>query len=88
MPQYVLQYIPLLTSFTLQVFIAINHWSALKSLTLSILDPPSYPVAALYHGDTTALDHKDWTFNASQLFTDDIDFWGGPTQRLYSWHGC
>jgi hypothetical protein len=35
---------------------------------------PSYPVAALCHGDPAALRQQDWPFYESQPFTDDIDF--------------
>lgn len=40
---------------------------------------PSYPAAALCHGDSAALEQQDWPFCISQPIADDR-FWSEPIQ--------
>lgn len=42
--------------------------------------PPSYPVAALCHGDPAALDLQDWPFHALQ----QIMGWANSDPRIWS----
>lgn len=62
------------------------HWSGsrtLASVTLSILDPHSgffYPVVAVCHGGPAVLNQQDQPFRVPKQFTDNVDFWDGPTQ--------
>ena len=51
-------------------------------MTPSILDPPSYPVVALCHGDPAALDQQDWPFHVPQPVMDDVDFGVGQLKAL------
>ena len=40
--------------------------------------PPGYPVAALCHGDPTALDQQEWPFHMPQQFAEGINIGVGP----------
>ena len=87
--QCVPQYIPWCTHLHLQMFIAVSHWSGLRSLvsvTPSLLDPQrgssQFSCGTLCQGDSAAADQQDLACHMSQMFSDDTDFGVGQLDAL------